>query len=403
MADKRTYDDPLPFKGRPPDEVRHVGISPSAAEELGVTTGDRDERSAMEGRSGTYRLVFQSMPVPGLPDEVHIGQVRIRQMDGPLWTQRTHITQQPGWRPIYEKWMEHRPVGAGYRLTVCTLPVLLASNMSASMTRWRDEVLAAMSLLVSLLDERLAQVELLEDVIAYDLRPGEKTSVFDLRTRLREFTPLNRVRAPELQALQSLSSIDVSSEDPLLAAGRWYLRAAQSGPTPDAVVFLWIALEALSKPRWGTKLSKAHKKLSDVGWAEKAVSRAGLDPSLISPDLGRLAGLRAEIVHGGVESPALLRDGFYELEAVVRLLLRHQLGLIGAGWSLRPNIPSETGLRRHVGRIGHAFRKVVWRDPPPQSDLTGTRASGAQVEEEQRRDERDERGSQSLAEDHSGE
>jgi hypothetical protein len=89
--------------------------------------------------------------------------------------------------------MEHRPVGAGYRLTVCVLPVALTEQMSEGLLKWRDEVLAALSFVVALFDERIAQLELAEDVITIDSTPGSDTHVLDTRVRLREFTPANRV------------------------------------------------------------------------------------------------------------------------------------------------------------------------------------------------------------------
>jgi hypothetical protein len=355
------FEDRLPFKETEPDDIRHVGITPSAAEQLGTVTGDAAERAALEGRPAEYRLIFQSMPVPGLPDEVRVGAVRIFQTDGPVWSQRTHIVQRPGWRPVYQKWMEHSPVGAGYRLTVCLLPVTLSEDMSARLIDWRSEALGALSLVVALFDERIAQLELAEDVVAEGGKPGETANVFDTRVRLREFTPTNRVLSTDRAALDQLAGIDTTQEDPVWAAGRWYLRAAQSGPTPDAIVFLWTALEALSKPPWGTKLSNAQRRLTDVEWAEQALRRAGFDVSQLEPSIGRLAGLRAEIVHGAVESPSLLRGGFYALEAVVRLLLRSRLGIADAGWSIQPGVPNLRGPLRRLAILSHSFRKIVWR------------------------------------------
>jgi hypothetical protein len=338
-------------------------MTPTAAEQRGTVTGDPDERAALEGSPAEYRLMFQSMRVPGLPERLTVGRVRIFQTDGPIWSQRTHIVQRPGWRPVYEKWMEHAPVGVGYRVTVCELPVTLSSNMSASLFAWRNEALAALSLVVALLDERVAQRELAEDVIAQNPRPGDKTHVFDTQTSLREFTSASRVLAADRSALSRLAAVDPSEDDPVLAAGRWYLRAAQAGPTPDAVVFLWIAVEALSKPRWGT-MSRAEKRRTDVTWAEQAVAATGFDHSLLDPSIGRLSGLRAEIVHGGVESPALLREGYYTLEVIVRLLLRARIGGTGAGWPLQPGVPNLRMPWRQLALAARDFRKIVWRDSP---------------------------------------
>lgn len=357
------FQDRLPFKDRPPDEVHHLGMTPTAQDEVGPRTGDPAQRASLAGREAEYRLVFQSMPLPGLPDEVQVGGVQIVQTDGPVWSQRTHIVQRPGYRPVYRKWMEHAPVGKGYRLTVCLLPVTLTENLSASIVGWRDEVLAALSLLVALFDERIAQIELAEDIIAEKRGAGDKTHVVDTRVSLREFPPTSRVRKADLPTLVDLGRIDTSQDDRVLAAGRWYLRAAQGGPNPDSIVYLWIALEALSKPPWGTKLSRADKRRSDVDWVENALAATGFDLGLLDPDIGRLAGLRAEIVHGGGESPALLRPGYYALEAMVRLLLRAHAGVGGAGWPLQPGIPNLRGPFRVLASLGHRFRKIVWEGP----------------------------------------
>jgi len=111
-------------------------------------------------------------------------------------------------------------------------------------------------------------------------------------------------------------------------------------------------------------MTKREKKLTDVAWVERAVTDAGLNPSVLQPGIGRLHGLRAEIVHGGVEAPALLRNGFYTLEAVVRLLLRRRLGITHAGWPLQPGVPNLRAPLRQLALVGHSLRKVVWRQPP---------------------------------------
>ena len=67
----------LPFKNRLPDEIHHVGMTPTAQEEVGPRTGDPARRASLRGREAEYRLVFQSMSLPGLPDEVQVGGVRI--------------------------------------------------------------------------------------------------------------------------------------------------------------------------------------------------------------------------------------------------------------------------------------------------------------------------------------
>lgn len=338
-------------------------MTPTAQTHAEPHTGDEDLRASIAGQEAEYRLALQSMSVPGLPEELQVGAVRIIQTDGPVWTQTTHITQQPGYRPVYRKWMDHQPVGTGYRVTVCLMAVTLTDNLSLSMVRWRDEALAALSVLVALFDDRIVQRELAEDVIAHNVGPNNETHVIDARMGVREYPPTSRVRRADRPALASLARIDTSRDDPVLAAGRWYLRAATNGPSPDAIVHLWIALEALSKPAWGAKLSKTDKKRTDVEWVERAVAATGFDPSLLDPSLGRLAGLRAEIVHGGVESPTLLRPGYYTLEAMARLLLRARLGTGPAGWPLQPELTNAPGPLRSLALFGKRFRRVVWEEP----------------------------------------
>jgi hypothetical protein len=141
-------------------------------------------------------------------------------------------------------------------------------------------------------------------------------------------------------------------------------RAAQSGVTPDAIVFLWIALEAISKPRFGTKTAKSQKKLSDVEWVESALQSAGIDPTKISPSVGRLAGLRAEIVHGGVETPALLGDGYYVLEALTRLLIRERLATGPMTWPAFPGASNLISPLKETADLLRRFPHTTWRRSP---------------------------------------
>lgn len=87
-----------------------------------------------------------------------------------------------------------------------------------------------------------------------------------------------------------------------------------------------------------------------------------MDTGEFSVSVGRLAGLRAEVVHGGLESPELLRDGYYELEVMARLLLRHRLRLGPGGWPLNPSAPNlKAPLRQLAVAAQHLFRKTDWR------------------------------------------
>lgn len=305
------------------------------------------------------------MPVPGLPDVVGVGRVEISQTDGPLWTRKTHVLQKPGWRPRYVKHADQGvlEVAAGYRLSVCTINVTVPDDLVRAMREWRDEALAAIAFVVAVLDERIAQEVLAEDLLLFDDAGGVK-GVADQVTQVRRFVSSQRVLDEHRAVIERLRDEDPAASEPVVAAARWYLRAVQAGVTPDAVVFFWIALESLAKPAYGAKLSKAQRRITDVGWVQLAVKEAGVELAEVSPPIGLLAGLRAEIVHGGVESPALLRDGYYALEVLARLLLRHRLGITATGW---PLAPGNSNLRGHLGSVGvalQALAKTEWREPP---------------------------------------
>lgn len=356
------FRDLFPFKGQPPDETGELEIAPTSTVTKRAPLRADAPGQEFEGRRALLRLAFKAMPVPGFPAEVAIGAAAVSQTQGPLWTQRTHVLQRPGWRPVFLKQMEQGvlEVGEGYTLTVCQLEVTVPRDLARALNVWRDEALGAVSVLIALLDERVAQELLAEDLILYDQAGVEAVAVVDQVTHMRKFPATTRIVQAHEEALAKLAALDLGADDSRLAAGRWYLRAAQGGPTPDAVAFLWIALEALSRPRYGTRLTNEEKRRTDVRWVEMALQEAGLDPSTIEPDVGRLAGLRAAVVHGGVEEPPLLHQGFRVLEQLTRLLLRHRLGTGPYGW---PISPDENNLRfplRQLATIAHRFDKTEW-------------------------------------------
>jgi hypothetical protein len=325
-----------PFAGQPPDTARDYSRAPSDLS----TAAPADRVQALDGQQARYRLAFVAMEVPGLPAVVKIGPVEITQQAGPIWTQHTYIRQRPGWRPHYDKTMHHGylQVGEGLQLTLAELPVVVPRSqpIQGALAQWRDQVLAAVSMLVALLDERVAQRELLEDLIVYNSTGSRPWAAVDTEVRVRGFLPRNRVLSEQRQLLEQLVSFDLSQDRAVLGAGRWYLRAVQSGPTPDAVVFLWMATEALAPPT-GKGDTRPH-----VRRVEEALAEAGLALDQLQLSIGRLAGLRADVVHRGIEQPELLYAGFYELEALARLLLRHRLGVAEGAW---PLMPSESMLR----------------------------------------------------------
>jgi hypothetical protein len=354
------FEDLFPFKERPPDERYEHEIAPSAQVAPGAPTRTPPP-SGLIGHSGLYRMAFRAMEVPGFPDNLRIGPAELVQARGPIWTQRTHIRQQPGWRPVYLKKMEHLQLGDGEWLTICQLPVTIPDDVARAMVTWRDRTTAAVAFAAAVLDERVAQELLAEDLLIFEADGSSVIGVLDHVEKLRKFQAANRMLEPHRAALELIGSrFDLERESPVIAAARWYLRAAQLGPVADAVVFLWIALEALAKPPYGTKMSGQEKKRSDVAWVEMAVSEAGVDPAQVAPTIGRLAGLRAEVVHGGLEQPELLHEGYYALEQIVRLLLRHRLGIAPLGWPLSPDVSNLRPPLRQIAELLHQRTETRW-------------------------------------------
>ncbi len=363
------FKDLFPFKTQPPDETGEFEVAPTSSVSKRAPLRPGAGPNEFEGRRAYFRLAFKAMPVPGFPDEIRVGAATVAQTPGPIWTQRTHVLQRPGWRPVYLKDVEQGllEVGEGYHLTVCQLEVTVPRDLSQALSVWRDEALGATSVVVALLDERVAQEELAEDLILLDEASVEAVAVVDQATKLRKFPATTKVMQAHESALATLVDVDTAADDPRLAAGRWYLRAAQAGPTPDSIVFLWIALEALARPCYGYKLTKEEKRRTDVAWVEIALREAGLDPADIEPGVGRLAGLRAAVVHGGIENPPLLHEGFRTLEQLARLLLRHRLGTGPYGWPLSPDENNMRSPLRELIAIAHNFDKTEWRRSPQSS------------------------------------
>jgi hypothetical protein len=322
-------------------------------------------KEILRGLHGEFRTIFRGMRLPGFPsDGVAVGQTKVHQTTGPVWTQNTRIQQKPGVRPTYEKYTDRVPVGEGVELTVALLEVVLPEDLIGAIGEWELENQAAVGALVAVLDERIAQEQLAQDLVILDRDSDGSYRGADHVARVREFPPTSSVFPTDRIALRRLRALSLSDKQAVASGARWYLKAAQAGPTPDAIVFLWIALEALAKPPFGSRLTAAQRRLSDVRWVEQAVERAGRNPGDLTPSVGRLHGLRAAVVHGGLEAPEDLRQGFYTLEAIARLLLRDRLG-VRTSFPLRPNASNWIPPLRQLAALGHQFPRTHMGYPGP--------------------------------------
>jgi len=98
------------------------------------------------------------------------------------------------------------------------------------MVVWRDRALAAVAFVAAVLDERVAQELLAEDLLIFDARETEVIGVVDHVEKLRKFHAANRMLEAHRAALAPIGDrFDLERESPVIAAARWYLRAAQLG------------------------------------------------------------------------------------------------------------------------------------------------------------------------------
>jgi hypothetical protein len=267
-----------------------------------------------DGDRAVYRLVFRGMQVHGAPSTVTIAGASISFIQGPVLTQRTELAQRAGFPLVFDKAMKRGvEIGAGHWLTVVQINLTpVPEDFADAIIRSREQAQTAVAFLSAVLDERIAQEQLAEDLVILDgPRP---VAAADLRELVRSYLPFE-ARDIELDAIKVLESVDVPRH--VKTAARWYLRGSQAAPGVDGVIFLWFAVEALV----GT---------SKKAPIEKALRKAGRDPADQGLGVGRLHGLRSKFVHDKPASdpppPLEVRQAFYDLEAMARALLRHALG-----------------------------------------------------------------------------
>ncbi len=227
------------------------------------------------------------------------------------------MRQRFGLPVIFDKLMQRIPVGDGEIITLVTITTEPPEDLEVGFPEWRAQALAASGMLAAVLDERVAGSELFEDAVLY--RAGSFVGAADIRGKVRTYLPFE-VNESDQQALDALTALDASESSPVARAARLYRRAALEGPTADAYAMLWVAAECFSDHRSPSK--------KDI---ENALDEAGIDPSGFPISVGHLIDLRGKIQHHGVESDDRLGTAFYEMEAVVRTLIRQSAGTT-SGW-----------------------------------------------------------------------
>lgn len=259
---------------------------------------------------------FTSMLVSGLPEQLTFGGAVVHHTLQRVTTNFTSIVQQPG---LGLEWVKEREenveVGAGVPKLLVHIPFDVSANLVLDFGAMRERALGVAGALVALLDERIAQAELFEDVLLVDPESDEEIATFDAALRVRGFLPRVFTETEE----DAVESRPLTGDIPprAIVASRWYLKGAQIGPTLDSIIFFWVGIEALI-PQGGKDTTKQ---------VENALIAAGVDPDELPIPVGRLYGLRADVVHKGREDPDLLREGHYVLEQIVRTLIRQTTGL----------------------------------------------------------------------------
>ncbi|MCA1705503.1 MAG: hypothetical protein LC808_20495, partial [Actinobacteria bacterium] len=243
-------------------------------------------------------------------------------------------------------------------LSIRSQPV--PDKVEAALALWRARALAAAGLLASILDERVVGRELFEDALLF-VR-GECVGAVDRRSTVRSYLPLE-VNTADLAALERLGGVAVEESSRTARAARLYRRAALEGPTADAYAMLWVAAECFSDQRTPSRPE-----------IEYALTQAGLTPSVLPLHVGRLIDLRGKVQHHGFEDPDTLRTAFYEMEAVVRVLIRRDMNIPNGWWPASdPQAfaePFDEVVARMVGpgeSVWHIDALPVANDASPQS------------------------------------
>lgn len=307
-----------------------------------------------------YRLGVAAVDVDGFPSGAQIGPVKVFLIPGPVRTQRTEVQQRKPPPLVFDKRMERVEVGRGRMLLMCEIEASLGSNVAARMSDWHQACQTAVGLLAAVLDDRLAGDTLLEDVLILD-PCGTHMGTIDRIAYVRDFFPreITSVDAANIVRLGGLELQSGESGSGLATAARYYLKGV-SERLPDSIVYFWTALEALAQP--GEKPVRA---------VERLIREAGLrEPEGDDVSVGRLYGLRGQVVHRAENQDPLLEKGHLFLEALLRGLLRHRTGmrLMETSWPLLANQPRIEADGRPIPGDWVAAQTVWHDDLPPAGE-----------------------------------
>jgi len=303
-----------------------------------------------------YRLGLSCEPVPGLPNDLAVGDVAVEFVHGPVRAQQTLLRQRFGVPVIFDKSMRREEVATNGVITLLSITTTPPESLEDGFAVWRPQALAAAGMLAAVLDERVAGREVFEDAIVF--HEGTFIGAADMRGRVRTYLPFEVNRA-DRRALDRLAELTASESSPVARAARLYRRAALEGPTADAYAMLWVAAECFSEHRSPSK--------KDI---EKALKAGGMNPDGLPISIGRLIELRGKIQHHGVESDDRLTMAFYEMEAVVRTLIRQEAEIEGGWWPAADNPAGFSAPFDAAVATAQQDRETEWhRDDLPPVEL----------------------------------
>ena len=226
---------------------------------------------------------------------------------------RVRIVQETGKELVYRKQQLNLIAPSGLPKTFCMIAFETTLDMNDTTEHLRNRALGAIGMLSAMFDERVALEELFEDWMFLGDRLG---LIGDKARRVRAYS--ERSASPEEITALGQASLP----DGVRTASRWYLKAAQQGPTSDAIIFFWVAIEMLLESAGSAVPGKLKARLNETAF----------DFDALALGVNKLFGARGSVVHGKHLS-SLLAPAYYDTEMIVRHLLKGSLA--DSGWPAR--------------------------------------------------------------------
>lgn len=295
-----------------PQKAREYGMIATGSPEAPIRP---KAYSDYDGYQAYSRLVLAGSPLPDWTDAIEVGPALLAPRIGPVWAQTTYIVQPSSSVCDYSKVHHRLKVGHGRHLTIGLRGFIIDSeHIGKSMDSTRRDILGATGLFAAHTDERFAMDVLAENVLIVGAE-GHVERVADMTRSVRDYsTTAYRIPAG--------NGVTNNPDATLGRAARWYLKGVQEGPTPEGIMWLCTGIETLVPPTRGRR-----RRSFNATAISDALREAGDDASRFEPNIGRVCDLRGRVVHDGEEEPSELRPGFYVLEEICRLLIRHNFDL----------------------------------------------------------------------------